>query len=241
MDIGPDKWVASLTDLRPNVRPATMADRISDILRQQIIDGRLPPGRKLSEEDVASALDVSRNTLREAFRMLSYEGLLEYKVNRGVSVRVMTIEDVVETYRIRRMIELTVVRDLSYPLPEEDLDRLRAIVAEGDIAAEDGRLDDFATYSMRFHGALVALAGSRKMNELMKMVLAEQRLIFHVPADPVAIHGPFVAWNRRILELLEKAEPVEEELARYFETSEELLLAAFESMAAPEPEGVGAS
>jgi DNA-binding GntR family transcriptional regulator len=214
--------------MRSTVRPTTMPERIADILRQQIIDGALPPGCRLSEEEVGSALGVSRNTLREAFRRLSYERLLDYRVNRGVSVRVMTVEDVVETYRIRRMIELHVVRSVT-KVPEPTLQRFQAVVAEGEVAAAGGRLEEFATSSMRFHSAIVAMAQSRRMNELMQMVLAEQRLVFQMPADPVAIHGPFVEWNRRILTLFEEGKPVEDELTRYLTTSEERLLAAVRS------------
>lgn len=57
---------------------------IAQALRQKIIAGELLPGARLSERELTSQLDISRNTLREVFRLLTQEGLLRYQPNRGV-------------------------------------------------------------------------------------------------------------------------------------------------------------
>ena len=66
---------------------ASTAGRVAEILRSHVTEGRLPPGTRLSEEDIGAALGVSRNTLREAFRLLAHERLLVHEFNRGVFVR----------------------------------------------------------------------------------------------------------------------------------------------------------
>ncbi|MDR2999486.1 MAG: winged helix-turn-helix domain-containing protein, partial [Microbacterium sp.] len=56
----------------------TNAAPLADALRQRIIDGEFAPGSRLSESALAERLDVSRNTLREAFRVLAEQGLIEH-------------------------------------------------------------------------------------------------------------------------------------------------------------------
>lgn len=51
---------------------------------KKITIGELPPGERLSETALSETLEISRNTLREVFRVLTQEGLLTYKPNRGV-------------------------------------------------------------------------------------------------------------------------------------------------------------
>ena len=80
---------------------------LADALRQQIIDGAFAPGSRLSESALAEHFGVARNTLREAFRALSEQGLLEHVPHRGVSVASPSIADVIDIYRARRVIECT--------------------------------------------------------------------------------------------------------------------------------------
>jgi DNA-binding GntR family transcriptional regulator len=221
-----DDWIAVLEAHRRTLQRSSVSDRVADLLRQQIIEGSLPPGRRLSEDALGSALAVSRNTLREAFRRLSYERLLTYELNRGVFVRALSADDVVEVYKVRRALELSVVRDLA-DVAAEDLVPMRAAVRECEQAAQLERWHDVATASMRFHQALVGLAHSSRLDELVRGVLAELRLVFHIPGDPVVLHAPFVARERRILELIEQGRSATDELAAYLEDGERTLLAAF--------------
>ncbi len=59
-----------------------------------------------------------------------------------------------------------------------------------------------STANIHFHRELVALAGSPRTDELMRSVLAELRLAFHVVADPRRLHEPYLVRNRQILECL---------------------------------------
>ncbi|WP_373847532.1 GntR family transcriptional regulator, partial [Delftia acidovorans] len=63
-----------------------LTDRVTEQLRSKLIDGAWEPGQKLSEASLSESLQISRNTLREAFRLLTKEGLLVHEPNKGVSV-----------------------------------------------------------------------------------------------------------------------------------------------------------
>lgn len=206
---------------------SSTAERVAEILRERIIEGLFTPGQKLSEKAIGDALNVSRNTLREAFRLLSHERLLVHELNRGVFVRSLTADDVKDIYQVRRVIEGSAVRQ-ARAIPQEVLDELRRALREGEESAtrEDWRA--VGTANMRFHRALVALSGSRRLDDIMRQVFAELRLVFQIAEDPKALHYPFVSRNADLLALLEEGDTAAAErmLADYLDDAERLLVEA---------------
>ena len=93
-------WLEELRGERSDLGRASTAGRVADVLRTRITEGHLSPGTRLSEEDIGAALGVSRNTLREAFRLLGHERLLVHEFNRGVFVRRLTVDDVRDLERV---------------------------------------------------------------------------------------------------------------------------------------------
>ena len=87
--------------------PTSLADTVADTIRQQLILGELRAGQHLSEAALSQQLDISRNTLRVVFRILIKEGLLRHEPNRGVAVVVPSIADIIDIYRVRRLIEFS--------------------------------------------------------------------------------------------------------------------------------------
>ncbi|MFF9717056.1 GntR family transcriptional regulator [Streptomyces sp. NPDC014603] len=203
------------------------AERVSAILRSRIADGYFPPGTRLSEDGIGGALGVSRNTLREAFRLLTHERLLVHELNRGVFVRVLAVEDVEDIYRTRRLVECAVVRGLD--APPHRLDALDAAVEEGRRAAREGDWKGVGTANIHFHSELVALAGSERTDELMRSVFAELRLAFHVVDEPRRLHEPYIARNVALLEALRSGDlrHAEELLAGYLDDSLERVVEVY--------------
>jgi DNA-binding GntR family transcriptional regulator len=203
------------------------AERVAAILRSRIIEGYFPPGTRLAEDGIGNALGVSRNTLREAFRLLSHERLLTHELNRGMFVRTLTVEDVVDLYRVRRIVECGVVRAVTDPLP--GLAAVAAAVADGEDALARSGWRELGTANIKFHQALVALAGSARSDEIMSGILAELRLVFHVMVDPREFHEPYLARNRQILRRLEVGDGpgAAEDLEVYLHDAEQQLVQAY--------------
>jgi DNA-binding GntR family transcriptional regulator len=206
-----DAFTALASD-RGGLARSSTAERVADIMRERITDGSLAPGSRLPEDAVGSALGVSRNTLREAFRLLVHERLAVAEFNRGVFVRRLTRDDVIDLYRVRSLVECAAVR--------------RA-VADGEQAAATGRWPEVGTANMRFHQAIVALSGSPRLDEFMRQVTAELRLAFHVMENPRAFHEPYLSRNRDLAALIEAGDGVaaERQLATYLADAERELLA----------------
>jgi DNA-binding GntR family transcriptional regulator len=78
---------------------------VVEYLRDRILVGQLAPHQKLSENDLALKLDISRPPLREAFRILEYEGLIFTIPRKGTYVSNISIEDLQDVYQAREMIE----------------------------------------------------------------------------------------------------------------------------------------
>ncbi|MFD8011827.1 GntR family transcriptional regulator [Streptomyces sp. NPDC058955] len=227
MDASGTGTTGGLADDRALLGRTSTAERVADILRTRIAEGFFPPGTRLSEESIGGALGVSRNTLREAFRLLTHERLLVHELNRGVFVRVLAVDDVEDIYRTRRLVECAVVRGLGHP--PFPVDGLAAAVAEGEAAARAGDWRGVSTANIHFHRELVALAGSARTDELMRSVLAELRLAFHVVDDPRALHEPYLVRNKEILDALRAGERAAAErlLARYLDDSISRVAAAY--------------
>ena len=209
---------------------SSTAERVADVLRRRITEGALPPRTRLSEEQLTGVLRVSRNTLREAFRLLTHEGLLVHELHRGVFVRELDEADLEDLYRLRRTIECGALRSLV------DLDpaRLRDVyddVAASESAAQRGDWVAVGTSNMRFHRDLVALAGSPRTNEVAGRLLAELRLAFHAVQSPRRLHEPYVERNRELLDLVVAGEheKAAQRLEAYLEDSLAELLDAFPS------------
>lgn len=211
------------------------ADRVADILRTRIAEGFFPPGTRLAEDSIGGALGVSRNTLREAFRLLTHERLLSHELNRGVFVRVLSVEDVVDLYGVRRLVECAAVRMAGPPPP--DLRAAGQAVTEGEDAVRRQDFQALGTANMHFHQALAALAGSPRVDELMRGVTAELRLVFHVMGDPRRFHEPYLARNREILAALEAGDAAAAEslLAKYLDAAEQQIVHAYTELTADRP------
>ncbi|MFE0812499.1 GntR family transcriptional regulator [Streptomyces sp. NPDC058848] len=219
--------LTGLADDRALLGRTSTAERVSDILRSRIADGYFPPGTRLSEDSIGGALGVSRNTLRESFRLLTHERLLVHELNRGVFVRVLTVEDVEDIYRTRTLVECAVVRGLGDP--PYALDGLAEAVEDGRRSAREGDWKGVGTANIHFHRELVALAGSERTDELMRSVFAELRLAFHVVDDPRRLHEPYIARNAELLDTLRNGEREQAArlLAVYLENSLERVVEVY--------------
>ncbi|MDQ7808282.1 GntR family transcriptional regulator [Amycolatopsis sp. A133] len=222
-----DSGVTGLEADRGLVTRKSTTERVAGVLRKRIAEGFFLPGGRLSEQDIGNALGVSRNTLREAFRLLTHERLLAHELNRGVFVRIPSVEDVVDIYRVRKIIECAAVRGLK--AKPASFPRIKEKVDIGDEAARTGNWKDLGTANVWFHQELAALSGSERVNELVGRLTAELRLVFHIMAEPRRFHERYLPRNHEILDRIEAGDGpgAEQLLMKYLEDAEEQLVGAY--------------
>lgn len=209
----------------PVAEHAQATQRVVAILTEAVNTGVFLPGDQLSEVRVAEILNVSRNTLRQAFMILVAGHLLEQIPNRGVFVATPDCEEIREIYTSRRALENTGIW-LSQPGEHPEL---RATVELAQKAQESRDAVGMSEHNHNFHRGLVALAGSKRLSNRMEGVLAEMRLVFFaMPGEP-AFDVTFIQDNEKILRLIEEGKKVEaiEFLDEYLTRSQEYFIGRF--------------
>jgi phosphonate utilization transcriptional regulator len=149
-------------------------------IERQIGAGELAPGDKLTEALLAERLGVSRGPVREAFRILEEAGLVRQEKNRGVFVRTIPLEEAIEIYDLRAMLEESVGRRLATCITPEQLRRLRATIEQMDAAARAlpgaGAGERYHRLNLEFHQTMVDFVGNRKLASLYRRIVNELTL-----------------------------------------------------------------
>ncbi|MFS2153357.1 GntR family transcriptional regulator [Rhizobium sp. Rhizsp42] len=203
--------------------------QIAGKIREMLISGELAPGAKLSEQQIATQFGISRNTLREIFRLLTSQNLLVHIPNRGVFVATPGEASVVDIYRVRYVIQKGAVRATVRTHPA--LASMRELLARTDTSREAGDWRSVGTINMEFHRSMVELCDSPRLSACFELVLAELRLVFAQFEDTAHLHAPYIALNCELLASLEAGdiETASDQLDAYLVRSERSVLAALQT------------
>jgi DNA-binding GntR family transcriptional regulator len=198
----PNPSAESTIDL--SIRRASTAEHVADALREAIVERKLKPGTPLREGAIAGSVGVSRNTVREAFRLLAREGIVKHNLHRGVVVTRLSEEDVADIYAVRRVIEGAAV-GTRRGLTEEDVAALDEPVRALERARRGRDWRRIVDNDLRFHRRLVRLHRSPRLEQLHAAVLTELRLAASI-FDRLYEDAGHVDDHREIYELLVRGE-----------------------------------
>ncbi|ACS87076.1 GntR family transcriptional regulator [Musicola paradisiaca] len=199
-------------------------ERVSILLRENIINGNLRAGQPLPEIELAALCQTSRNTLREALRFLHGEGLVNYHQNRGVFVRQLDKRDIRDIYKARRHLEILAMTAAT--ISDFHLHRMQNHIVLAEQAAREETWRTVGTQSLRFHQAIVHMLGCRRFNDFFSVLLAQLRLLFASGAGERDFQQPWIARDRELWELLaeQRQEQACAALRDYLEHSEQQLM-----------------
>ena len=178
-----------------------------ELLRRQLVTGRIAPGTRLTEVEWARRLELHRPALREAMRVLAHEGLLEAGERGGFFVPVLSEDDLREIMETRALIETGVIRRLTCDgeLDPESCQRLTAICDLMEQLLEEELEYGFVEADRRFHKTLVSLSGNSKLIALYNQAPLPIRLLS--APDPQTRHEKHLQTltdHRQLVELLEQ-------------------------------------
>lgn len=142
-----------------DVSEQTMAMRLVQALRDDIVTLVLKPGDAISESDIATKYGVSRQPVREAFIRLSQQGLLLIRPKRATVVKKISPDGVRQSRFIRESIEVETIRRVVAEGNGEAKSVLDAIIVEQEAAAAKDDTFQFHLLDERFHRTLARLAG----------------------------------------------------------------------------------
>ena len=143
----------------------------SEVIREAIIDGRLAPGRRLKEEELARELGMSRTPVREALLVLESEGLVESVPRRGATVRSYAVDDLDDMYQLRAVLEGYAARRAATRISAEDVARLEESCARFERLRADDDLRDLVRENLFFHNVVLAAAASARLSSMVRKVI----------------------------------------------------------------------
>ena len=167
---------ATLSQNVESQKHGSLAGRVERAVAQWIFRGELTAGQKLTEQEVAERLGVSRGPVREAFRALADVGLLQIEQNRGASVRKIDFEEAVEIHDIYSALEELAARRAARQLSGAQIEELKGLVKSMDDAAEADDLDRYYALNLSFHQGLVEASGNRRLLSIYGRLLNELHL-----------------------------------------------------------------
>ena len=162
-----------------NTKPQIPRSRALDVERtvaEWIFQGELTAGQKLTEQEVAERLGVSRGPVREAFRALEDVGLLQIEQNRGAFVRKIDFDEAMEIHDIYSALEELATRSAARRLSGTEIGELKSLVESMDAAAEAEDLDRYYSLNLSFHQRLMEGSGSQRLLSTYNRLLNELHL-----------------------------------------------------------------
>jgi DNA-binding GntR family transcriptional regulator len=162
---------------------AAVRERVLEQLREHIISGRLRPGDRLVERDLAVRFGVSRVPVHEAISILQTQGFVVAESPRRVVVRKLSRTDVEELFDVREALEVLACALATQRAGKRDLVRLERLLADTARAIEAGRLAQVADRSAEFHEQIVALARSGLLSGMLHPLESRLRWLFRQNQD----------------------------------------------------------
>ncbi len=150
--------LAQLPQIEQQQRP-TVTDQVFSELYRQVLSLELPPGTKMSEVDVAKAMGVSRQPVRDAFYRLSKMGFLLIRPQRATTVSLISPRAVVQARFIRSALEKETVRAAAVQLSDDDLRALNGLIGAQDDAIKAVDKTKFHALDDEFHRQICIRSG----------------------------------------------------------------------------------
>lgn len=146
----------------------SLRGRVFHKLREDILSGKYEENEELKEVAIGEELGVSRTPVREAFRQLELEGLIQIIPNKGAYVTGITEKDVQDIYMIRSLLEGLCAKWATEHITREQLEEMEENVYLAKFHAEKGHLDLLAELDNRFHEILYEACNSKMLEHQLK-------------------------------------------------------------------------
>ncbi len=172
------------------INATRISDQVYQYLRSEIIEGRLAPGQRISPDELADKLKISKMPIKEAIERLVGDGLLEVQARRGTFVSRLDPLDLAETFEVRCALEVLAGKLAVRHVTKADLEQLRSLVAamEKSTAKTDVRLH--LEQNAEFHELIVKRAGNRKLYDTWRRL--------RTPIHVAGIHSRTDDWMDRV-------------------------------------------
>lgn len=151
-----------------NHRP--LREIVYEQLKLQILTGKIAPGTRMMEVELAEELGVSRTPVREAIRKLEKEALVVIEPRRGAYVSDISVKEMVDTLVVREDLEALAAALTAKRITKEELESLEKNVTDYSEAIASGDMEQIIRADESFHHKIVALSGNKALIQLFSSV-----------------------------------------------------------------------
>lgn len=148
--------------------PSSLEQHVYELIKKDILSGRLAPGTQLVEARLAEEFGVSKTPVREALIRLRLDGLVDIERFRGARVIRPSLTDVYEIFQLRRWIEGGIAVSIAEERPKEILDQLRTNIDSARQALREGREDEYLAAIREFDHILAAGTGNTRAARILR-------------------------------------------------------------------------
>ena len=159
------------------LRQRSLVGEVRDELERMILEGELRNGERLNENSLADHLGVSRGPVREAARSLERAGLVKAVAHKGVYVRNLSSDEVLELYDLRAMVAGYLCARVAEAGDATVLVALREFVTRMQEVANVGDEDAYFALNLRFHDEIAEASGATRAADLYGSLGKEVRLM----------------------------------------------------------------
>ena len=146
----------------------SLRGRVFSKIREDILSGKYKDHEELKEVAIGEELGVSRTPVREAFRQLELEGLIQIIPNRGAYVTGIKVKDIKDIYMIRSKLEGLCARWACENISKEQLEEMEENIYLAEFHAARGHMEQMAELDNRFHNILYEACNSKMLEHLLK-------------------------------------------------------------------------
>ena len=146
----------------------SLRGRVFNRIRDDILSGKYKEGEELREVAIGDELGVSRTPVREAFRQLELEGLIQIVPNKGAYVTGITVKDVKDIYMIRSKLEGLCAYWATFRITEEQMEELEENIYLSKFHAKKGHSEQIAELDNRFHEILYEACNSKMLEHQLR-------------------------------------------------------------------------
>ena len=146
----------------------SLRGRVFHKLRDDILSGKYEENEELKEVAIGEELGVSRTPVREAFRQLELEGLIQIIPNKGAYVTGITEKDVKDIYMIRSLLEGLCARWATEHITREQMEEMEENIYLSKFHAQKGHLEQLAELDNRFHDIMYEACNSKMLEHQLK-------------------------------------------------------------------------
>ncbi len=162
-----------------------------------------PSEIRLDERQLSQALGVSRTPIREAMTLLEQEGFLRTLPRRGVFIIRKTRREIVEMVQVWAALESMAARLATQRASDAEIARLRAMMAEFQVARPDEHMDEYSDANIAFHQAIIAMSGCDLIADITENLFLHVRAIRKVTISQDNRASRSIVDHMRIIEALE--------------------------------------